>query len=151
MFVVLKNLLRRVSLSRVDSAGKVQVQGLGGQPLEAERFLPWGLATRPAAGGKALVVFVGASQSTPVVLGEEVKDTPALATGEVMIYAQGGAQVHLKASGDVLVLPGAGGKVEIGGKALPPIAGIVTGQCVCAFTGSPHPEFSQTVLAKKEA
>ena len=152
MMETLKNLVRRVKLSRSDSPGAVQVQGLGDQALEAARFLPWGFASQPVSGGQALVVFVGGSQSAPVVLGEEVKGAPAsaLASGEVMLYAQGGASVHLKANGNVLVQPGAGGKIEIGGEGLPMTAGVVTGECACAFTGAPHPEASQGVLAKKE-
>ena len=145
-----KNLARRAEISRVDSPGKVQVQALGGQALEAARFQPWGFASQPSAGTQGVVVFVAASQSAPVVLGESAKDAPALADGEVKIYAKGGASVHLKANGDVLVKPGSGGRVELGGEGLPRSAGVVTGDCVCAFTGSPHPQASQAVLAKKE-
>ena len=143
-----KNLARRAEISRVDSPGKVQVQALGGQALEAKRFLPYGFASQPSAGTQGVVVFVGAS--APVVLGESAKSAPTLADGEVKIYAKGGASVHLKANGDVLVKPGSGGRVELGGEGLPRSAGVVTGDCVCAFTGSPHPQASQGVLAKKE-
>ena len=143
-----KNLARRAEISRVDSPGKVQVHALGGQALEAKRFQPWGFASMPEAGKQVLVVFVGAS--APGVLGESAKGAPALGDGEVKIYAKGGASVHLKANGDVLVTPGSAGKVELGGEGLPRSAGVVTGDCVCAFTGAPHPQASQGVLAKKE-
>ena len=66
--------------------------------------------------------------------------------------------MHVKANGDVLVKPGSAGKVELGGEGLPCSAGVVTGDCVCAFTGAPHPQSpaqprnhtSRGVLAKKE-
>ena len=96
-----RNLTRRAKISRVDSPGKVQ--SLGGQALEAARFLPWGFASMPEARKQALVVFVGAS--APGVLDESTKGAPALAEGEVKIYAKGGASVHLKRDGDVLVKP----------------------------------------------
>ena len=102
------------------------------------------------------MVFVGAS--APVVLGESAKSAPTLADGEVKIYAKGGASVHLKANGDVLVKPGSAGKVELGGEGLPRSAGVVTGDCVCAFTDQPAPpsqlraatQPTAGVLAKKE-
>ena len=28
-------------------------------------------------------------------------------------------------------------------------AGVVTGECLCAFTGAPHPDFSKSVKAEK--
>ena len=130
-----KNLARRAEISRVDSPGKVQA--LGGQALEGAWFLPWGFASLPEARKQALVVFVGAS--APGVLGESTKVAPALGAGEVKIYAKGGASVHVKANGDVLVKPGSGGRVELGGEGLPRSAGVVTGDCVCAFTDQPAP------------
>ncbi len=151
MITGFKNMVRRLLLARVDSPSKVQVQGLGAQALEAERFLPWGFASQPTAGQQALVVFVGGAQSAPVALGESAKSAPALAQGEVKIYAQGGASVHLKADGNVVVQPGAQGKVMLGEQSLNPMQGVVTGECVCAFTGNPHPQASQVVFAKKEA
>ena len=48
-----KTLARRAEISRVDSPGKVQVQALGGQVLEAERALPWVLPHNPALAPKA--------------------------------------------------------------------------------------------------
>ena len=107
-----------------------------GQALEAKRFLPYGFASQPSA-KPWLVVFVGAVP--PCVLGESAKGALALASAEVKIYAKGGASVHVKANGDVLVKPGSGGRVELGGEGLPRSAGVVTGDCACAFTGSPTP------------
>lgn len=40
------------------------------------------------------------------------------------------------------------GKVLMG-KALLPLDGVVTGQCKCAFTGLPHPDFSSVVRSEK--
>ena len=103
------------------------------------------------------MVFVGAS--APVcAAGENAKGALALASAEVKIYAKGGASVHLKANGDVLVKPGSGGRVELGGEGLPRSAGVVTGDCVCAFTDQPAPpsqpraatQPTAGVLAKKE-
>ena len=113
------------------------MHALGGQALEAARFLPYGFASMPEARKQALVVFVGASASG--VLDESTKGAPTLADGEVKIYAKGGASTHLKANGDVLVKPGSGGRVELGGEGLPRSAGVVTGDCACAFTDQPTP------------
>jgi hypothetical protein len=39
--------------------------------------------------------------------------------------------------------------VELGASGLAPTAGVVTGECNCAFTGSPHPVVSLHVRAEK--
>ncbi|GMT38856.1 hypothetical protein NHP20013_09460 [Helicobacter bizzozeronii] len=39
--------------------------------------------------------------------------------------------------------------VSLGGANASPTAGVVTGECVCAFTGAPHPMFSTKVKALK--
>ena len=82
-------------------------------PWEAKRWRPRGfsrgvLPHNPAQAPKAWW-FLWAPVP-PCVLGESAKGAPALADGEVKIYAKGGASVHLKANGDVLVKPGSGGQ-----------------------------------------
>lgn len=55
--------------------------------------------------------------------------------GDVIVRNQSGAEVKLKANGDVELNGTSGG-------------GVITKKCICAFTGSEHPQESTSVKAK---
>ena len=69
-----------------------------------------------------------------------------LADGEVALYTDEGDYIHLKRDGVIAVK--AGSRVEIDGGTGSPV-GVVTGACVCVFTGQPHPDVSTNVKASK--
>ncbi len=61
-------------------------------------FAPGGYCWRPAAGERVLVLQAGAVSA---VAGREMADAPALAAGEVYLYAPGGASIYLAADGSI--------------------------------------------------
>ena len=103
--------------------------------------------------------------SEAVVLGSTFRQGEAPKTQKgTTIKFKDGAELSYEPAEKTLVLkaPPSGtirlevtGKVELKapevtlGDAGPADLGVVTGTCVCAFTGAPHPEFSKVVRAKK--
>lgn len=71
--------------------------------LRAERFQQYGLTSVPHPGAECVVVFAQGNRDHPLVVAVEDRgDRPTgLAAGEVMVYARGGARVHLKADGSL--------------------------------------------------
>ena len=57
------------------------------------------------------------------------------------VAVNAGGDVSVSASGDVLA---DGSNIKLNGG-----AGVVTGACICPFTGSPHSDTSSTVFAGK--
>lgn len=106
---------------------------------EGTVYTPPGISSRPAAGAEAIVLAVGGNPSNlfvlPFVRGQRLTGDD-LAEGEVALYIgvagqrvqlkldgsvevraadEAGGSVLLKANGDVVVTPGAGGKVLLDG------------------------------------
>jgi phage baseplate assembly protein gpV len=75
--------------------------------------------------------------------------------GAELSYEPEGKTLSLKAPSSGVIRLEVKGKVELKADEVslgdPGEAdkGVVTGSCVCAFTGAPHPEFSKVVKAKK--
>lgn len=107
---------------------------------EATVYTPPGISSRPAAGAEAIVLAVGGNASNlfvlPIVRGQRLRGED-LAEGEVALYIgvagqrvqlkldgsvevraadEAGGSIVLKANGDVVVTPGAGGDVYLGGE-----------------------------------
>ena len=76
-----------------------------------------------------------------IKLNEEDGELDIAVPGECKINVSGNAVLtvggNIKLGNDALVGGGAGGD------------GVVTGKCICAFTGAPHPDASLSVSAKK--
>jgi len=106
---------------------------------EGTVYTPPGISSRPAAGAEAIVLAVGGNPSNlfvlPIVRGQRLTGDD-LAEGEVALFIgvagqrvqlkldgsvevraadEAGGSVLLKANGDVVVTPGAGGKVLLDG------------------------------------
>ena len=79
-----------------------------GERRQARLFSPGGYCWRPGSGDTVLVVGGG----EPCVAGREQKCPAALAAGEVYVYS-GGASLHLKNSGEIVVR----GKLVVSGGA----------------------------------
>lgn len=94
------NLVQRAVLHTLDqNQGRVVVQltGASGEPMEAELSQPFGLSSHPVKGGEAVVLAMGGDSSNSIAL--LVGDTRYrvdVAEGEVALYNQSGASVHLK-------------------------------------------------------
>lgn len=64
---------------------------------------PWGLAWRPLRGARGLAVAVNAERAQLALIGAASREValPELAEGEVALYAQGGAVLHLRVDGSI--------------------------------------------------
>ena len=84
---------------------------------------------------------VGGNRSHLVVIATGDRDNRPTdqAEGEVAVYSKFGNKMVMKADGSI----------EITGAGALQIGGVVTQDCICAFTGAPHPDASTTVKASK--
>ena len=96
-----RNIVARGVLTRVDDARTMQTVQLtlleGEVPVGAERFQSYGLSAHPLSGAEALVVFVGADRSHPVVAAvDDRRYRPrGLKPGEVCLYTDEGDSILL--------------------------------------------------------
>lgn len=132
-----------------------------------ERFQQYGFTSVPLAGAEAILLCLGGHRDHSVVIAVDDRRYrfKGLASGEMAIYDDQGQKVHLKrngifiettlgvtvdAGGAVLVKSAgkatveAAGTVEIKGATGAAVKGVVQGDCLCAFTGAPHPMISAT-------
>lgn len=98
----MRNIVARGVISLVRDARKwqsAQLELLDGEVLDdAERAQQYGFSSVPHAGAEAVVLFVGADRSHPVVLAVDDRRyrVQALKDGEVAIYTDEGDRIHLK-------------------------------------------------------
>ncbi len=139
---------------------QLQVELLKGEVLDGvEHFEPYGFTAHPFAGAEVLAVSLNGRRENTIVLcvADRRYRLTGLAEGEMAIHDDQGQKVHLKRSGIAIetsltvdVKAGgkatieAGGTVEIKGATGAAVKGIVQGDCLCAFTGAPHPMVSAT-------
>lgn len=155
----------------------VQLDGLSGEQLQdAEAFQHYGCTSNAPAGSMAIVLPLGGKTAHGIVIATEhgTFRLKNLASGEVALYDDQGQKIHITRNGIVVDGGGkpvtvhnvsdltvtnsgvvnvtAGGKVTVtsagidlkGGGA---VKGCVQGDCLCAYTGHPHPHVSASVLA----
>lgn len=97
----LRGLISRGVVKMTDDTPKmqtIQATGLAGELFNAaERFQNYGLSSVPLAGAEALIVFVGADRSHPVVLAVDDRTCRplGLSPGEVKIYTDEGDFIYL--------------------------------------------------------
>lgn len=121
-----------------------------------ERFAEYGFTSVPHKSCQAVAVSIGGSRSHLIIIATHDGDSrlKGLAEGEVALYDDLGQKVHLTRDG--IVIDGAGKPITLqnfsvanfiaaGGTA----KGIVQADCVCAYTGQPHPMVSATVKGSK--
>lgn len=117
-----------------------------------ERIQQFGFTSVPPENSEAVVLFVGGNRSHGLVIATEasryrLKQLPA---GAVALYNQNGDYVKLTkdkievVAKEVIVKSD---KVQLGDTTIDPTDGVVTGKCICAFTGAPHADVSQKVKA----
>lgn len=150
-------MIGRAIVLAITNSGKYQVlkvrAGAGSSLDDIQRLQDYGLDSYPEVTDttEALLLSPSGNREGAViikVLDREKRPTD-LAEGEVCLYTKddngGSHRVHLK-SGTVIEIIGSTINI-IGGGATP--TGVVTGECICAFTGNPHPDVSTTVKATK--
>lgn len=144
---------QRAIISLIDDSKSIQliqVEILQGEiKSKVERIQNYGFTGVPPLGGEAVILNFGGNRENAIVL---IADNSkyrkkGLQSGEVALYDKNGSYILLRTNGDVVIKPS--GKVLLGADTLAATAGVVTGECLCAFTGAPHPDKSSVILAKK--
>ena len=124
---------------------------------DVERIQNYGFTSSPKPGAEAFVGFINGNKDQGVIIA--VDDSRVrlknLEAGEVAMYHESGSFIKMKADGSVEinskkeVILNQVDTIKLGGDSLTALDGVVTGQCICAFTGAPHPDKSTKVLAAK--
>lgn len=157
----------------VKAAGKVQLvqlDGLSGERLQdTELFQQYGYTSNPPAGTMCVVLPLGGKTGHGIVIATEhgTYRLKNLQSGEVALYSDEGDSVILKRGRVMKVTTQtltvdcatatvnctgkatikANGGIDADGAGAGSVKGCVQGDCMCAFTGLPHPQFSATVKA----
>jgi phage baseplate assembly protein V len=94
----------------------VQLGAMAGETIDdGERFQEYGFTSVPLDGAEAVVVFPNGDRGHPLVIAiDDRRHRPTgLEAGEVAVYSETGAQVILKANGDIEISCAPGGKVYL--------------------------------------
>jgi phage baseplate assembly protein V len=159
-FSKIKSLISKGLINAVDDTTDIQtckVSTLHNDVQDnVERLQPYGLTSHPDDDSEALVLSLDAQRDNAIII---VTDSgkhrvKGLKKGEVCVYSQHGQSITLKVDGSIDII---GAKqvnidssiISLGGNSLLPNSGVVTGESLCAFTGTPHADFSMKVRAKK--
>jgi phage baseplate assembly protein V len=117
----LKGLVRRATLGQVDSDSEgqtVQTTGHADDVDDAvEYFEQYGFTSVPPSGSEGLVLSVGASRqkSVAICFGDRSVRIRGLGGGEIGIGTAEGAQIILRADGNIEIIGVDGGVVQLGG------------------------------------
>jgi phage baseplate assembly protein V len=122
---------------------------------KVERVIDYGLISVPPPGSEALVACIGGSKDQMVVIAVDNSKSrkKGCASGDTGLYRDGGDYILLSSdsikihSSKKIVLDCT--DVVIGGTTGGATSGVVTGECICAFTGAPHPDTSSKVKVVK--
>ena len=101
----------------------------------------WGLSTQAADGIYGRQFDMSDAFAIPMNFGS--MSTTENANNSDMIIKHSGQTIILKSSGAIEL-----GAVDVAGTPNP-LTGVVTGQCLCAFTGVPHADKSAKIFAEK--
>lgn len=124
-----------------------------------KRLHNYGFLSRPKVGSRAYLLFLGGTRSRGISFCvEDERHEMELAEGEVAVMDDKGNLVHFTENGITI---NSVGKIEItaesdvtvntsGDVKLKNGAGVVTGDCICPYTGSNHADCSSTVFAGKK-
>lgn len=105
-----KVLAQRSVVDSSDDSSKamtLSLRVLSGDSLrDVESLGHYGLTSRPPSGGEAVVLCLGGMRDHPIAIAhEDRRDRPTalLLEGEAMLYSKGGARIHVKADGSVVI------------------------------------------------
>ncbi len=119
---------------------------------DREYMQHYGFTSRPLAGAEIVVLAEG--NHIIAIASDDRRYRVAVENGEVALYSDEGDVIHLKRGREIHVA--SGGKVTVEAETLIDLKtgagvtkGIVQGDCICHFTGSPHADISTTVKASK--
>ena len=98
---------------------------LDGERRQLSMYGPAGYSWRPKVGDKVLALKMGEDASLGCVLAAP-QETRKLQSGEVCIFSQGGAEVHLSSDGEILM----SGNIKINGQSLEDMIRAIVAQCI---------------------
>jgi len=116
----IKNLINLATMNR-GSDGVYQITTLNDETVDNVRYMqPFGFKGEPPKGSKALAAFrAGKKDAGTILVIESDSGAVALSEGEVVVYNNHGASVHLKADGTTEVKGGdvniAAGSLKVSG------------------------------------
>jgi phage baseplate assembly protein V len=136
----------------------VQVKLLLGEvQTDVDRFQSYGFSSVPLPGADVILLAIGGQggQLIAIAVDDKTSRPTGGAPGETVQYSKFGQTITCKADGSIELLTKLGaravlkasGAIELAGAAALPVKGVVTGDCLCAFTGAPHPQTSINVKA----
>lgn len=112
----------------------------------------YGFASEMPDDGQCLAVGVGGGSTSMVSVAEFFTGAPTLENGEACLWSKFGHKLLLKQNGDIVVMPGPGGRtllgVETGGD--PVVTESRIADLVTALIGHKHPETGATTLVSAE-
>lgn len=120
-----------------------------------ERFQEYGFTSHPPADSEAIVVSLGGNTSKTIAIVIQHADSRLknMAKGEVaictdegdVIHFKRGNEIHIDSAGSVFVK--ADTLIDLDGGRTNLTKGVVQGDCICAYTGAPHPQVASKVKA----
>lgn len=158
---LIENLIARGTVVLANAATgiqRLQLKLLSGETKDnIEHFEPYGFTSRPKNGAEHVTLFLDGDRShgITIVVADRRFRLKGLVEGEVALFDDLGQKVHLTRNG--IVVDGGthpiniktSGNVTIDGGGSGATKGCVQGDCICAYTGQPHPMVSATVKASK--
>lgn len=151
-------MIRGIFQSLTETAGKVRRFVASGRVREIIRnggfYQHYGFASDPPASAK--IIVEGNSGTEMSVAEDDPSTRPQLKSmnGAAAIYYDAEHYVLIKKDGSIIIKTDNpviidATDIMFGGSTLLPISGVVTGECICAFTGAPHIDKSLKVKAAK--
>lgn len=116
-----------------------------------EYFQHYGFTSRPLKDAEGILIKDG--NNIILVASDDRRYRIQVEDGEVALYTDEGDKIHLKRNKEISI--SSGGKVVVNAANLIEFntgttpKGVVTGDCICHFTGSPHGDLSAKVTASK--
>ncbi len=116
-----------------------------------EYFQHYGFTSRPLKDAEGILIKDG--NNIILIASDDRRYRLQIEDGEVALYTDEGDKIHLKRNKEISI--SSGGKVVVNAANLIEFntgttpRGVVTGDCICHFTGSPHADLSTKVTASK--
>lgn len=124
------------------------------EPNGIERIGEFGFISNPPDGSEAVVIFANGDRSKGLIIATESSRYRLKLSqkGSSALYNQNGDCIKLLKDEIRMIvkdLIAESSNIQLGGPTIDPTDGVVTGKCICAYTGAPHPDVSSIVKAKK--
>ena len=146
---IIRGIIKSVK-SKASRLMRIDASGRAGETIEnREMIQQYGFASSPRNGSECVMDKQG--NSILIIATDDRRYKMALNDGEVALYVDQDNYIKINPDGKIEVQANSvvvnSGDVTLGGSVALATAGIVTGECTCAYTGGPHPVKSTKVKA----